>query len=142
VEAALEAMAQGAGDGVLSYAVGDEFRGATEFTVGADGAYRLRSTRTADRAELTFEGRIEPERVRAIAAEWREARVWQVRHVRAKPGDDDPPAVLALEAGGGRSEVVLWVSEVPSSDAFGRGRAPLLALIEELSDGRVLEYGR
>jgi hypothetical protein len=142
VEAALEAMAESTGDGVLSYAVGDEFRGATRFTLAADGAYLLRSTRTADRAELTFEGRIDPGRVRAVAAEWREARVWEVRHLRAKPGDDDPPAVLALDAGGHRSEVVLWVSEVPSSEAFQRARAPLLDLVRELSDGRVLEYGR
>ena len=142
LESDLAGLEQGTLDGVLSYAVGDEFRGATELRLGSDGAYELSSTRTADRQRLTFEGRIDPERVRAVAAAWREARVWEVEHLRSKPGEDDPEAVLALEAGNRRSAVVLWVSEVPSSDAFQRAREPLLVLIQELSDGQILEYGR
>lgn len=141
-ESDLGGVAEGTLDGVLSYAVGDEFRGATELRLATDGAYELRSTRTAGRQELTFDGRIEPERVQAIAAAWRDARLWDVRHLRSKPGDDDPEAILALEAGDTRSEAVLWVSEVPSSEPFRRAREPLLELIQELSDGQVLEYGR
>jgi hypothetical protein len=142
MESDLTGLEQGALDGVLSYAVGDEFRGATELRLGSDGAYELSSTRTAGRQKLTFEGRVDPERVRAVAAAWREARVWEVEHLRSKPGEDDPEAVLALETGGRRSDVVLWVSEVPSSEPFQRAREPLLELIQELSDGQILEYGR
>lgn len=142
MESDVTGLVEGTLDGVLSYAVGDEFRGATELRLGSDGAYELSSTRTAGRQKLTFEGRIDPERVRAVAAAWREARVWEVEHQRSKPGEDDPEAILALETGDRRSEVVLWVSEVPASDAFQRAREPLLELIQELSDGAILEYGR
>jgi hypothetical protein len=141
-ESDLSGLAEGTFDGVISYEVGDEFRGATAIRLGTDGAYDLRSTRTAGRRELSFEGEIDPERVRAVAAAWREARLWEVRHVRSKPGDDDPEAILALDAGGCRSEVVLWISEVPSSEPFQRAGVPLLDLIQELSDGQILEYGR
>jgi hypothetical protein len=142
LESDLTGLLEGALDGVLSYEVGDGFRGATELRLHADGAYQLRSTRTAGRRRLTFDGRIDPERVRAVAATWREARVWEIHHQRSKPGEDDPEAVLALQAGARRSEVVLWVSEVPSSEAFQRAREPLLKLIQELSDGQILEFAR
>jgi hypothetical protein len=141
-ESDLSDVAGGTLDGVLSYEVGDEFRGATAFRLATDGAYELRSTRTTGRRELTFDGRIQPERARAIAATWRDASVWEVRHQRSKPGDDDPEAILALEAGDRRSEVVLWVSEIPSSERFRRAREPLLDLLGELSDGQILEFGR
>ena len=142
LESDLAGLLEGSRDGVLSYEVGDEFRGATELRLGADGAYELRSTRTAGRRALTFEGRVDPERVRAVAAVWREVRLWEVAHQRSKPGEDDPEAVLALRTGPRRSAVVLWVSEVPSSEAFQRAREPLLDLIQELSDGQILEFGR
>ena len=142
MESDLPGLVEGTLDGVLSYEIGDEFRGATELRLGSDGTYELSSTRTAGRQKLTFEGRVDPERVRAVAAAWREAQLWEVEHQRSKPGEDDPEAILALETGGRRSEVVLWVSEVPSSDAFQRAREPLLELIQELSDGEILEYGR
>ena len=142
MESDLPGLVEGTLDGDLSYEIGDEFRGATELRLGSDGTYELRSTRTAGLQKLTFEGRVDPERVRAVAAAWREAQLWEVEHQRSKPGEDDPEAILALETGGRRSEVVLWVSEVPSSDAFQRAREPLLELIQELSDGQILEYGR
>jgi hypothetical protein len=142
MESDLTGLEQGTLDAVLSYAVGDEFRGATELRLGSDGAYELSSTRTADRQRLTFEGRIDPERVRAVAAAWRGARLWEVEHLRSKPGEDDPEAILALETGGRRSAVVLWVSEVRTSEPFQRAREPLLELIQELSDGEILEHGR
>jgi hypothetical protein len=142
MESDLAGLEQGTLDGVLSYRVGDEFRGATELRLAADGSYELSSTRTAGRRRLTFEGRIDAERVRAVAAAWRAARLWDVEHQRAKPGEDDPEAILALETGGRRSDVVLWVSEVPSSEPFRRAREPLLELVQELSDGQILEYGR
>jgi hypothetical protein len=142
MESGLAGLEEGTLDGVLSYEVGNEFRGATELRLGSDGTYELSSTRTADRQKLKFEGRVDPARVRAAAAAWREARLWEVEHQRSKPGEDDPEAILALDAGGRRSDVVLWISEVPSSEAFQRAREPLLELIQELSDGQILEYGR
>ena len=70
-------------------------------------------------------------------------RIWEVSHHRSKPGDDDPEAMLAMEAV--TAEVVLWISR-SASERFRRAREPLLELIQgsRTADPRVrpLSYVR
>jgi len=126
----------------LSYRIGDSFSGLTEFSVRGDGAYELRSTATRGRQERTYASTVSPDRVRQVAGDLRKARIWETRHVRSKPGEDDPLASMAVESGASKAGVELWVSEIKDVQPFREAQQSLLGLIREISNGEVLETGR
>lgn len=126
----------------IHYRIGDAFSGETEFHLRGDGSYELRSTATAGREQRTYEGRVDTTVVTTLARALSDARVWETVHVRSKPREDDPPAVIAVEANGVGGEVELWVSEIADSPPFRAAQEHVLRLVRELSNGEVLEEGR
>lgn len=126
---------------VINYHVGSEFSGETDFVLRGDGAYQLWSTATTDRQRRTYSGSLEAEQVRQIVQLMLDERIWEVRHIRAKPGDDDPETLIAVEAEQQRFETVLWISEVRHVPAFVRVQEALLKLVGAVSNGEVRESG-
>jgi hypothetical protein len=136
-------------DGTLSpddiailYHVGDEFSGETDFRLHGDGVFSLWSTVTAGRARRDYTGRVDQKQVGDVARALLRGQVWNVRHVRAIPGDDDPEVRIAVQSGDSLAEVILWVSEVNHRPAFADAQRSLIELIREVSRGEVLEVGR
>lgn len=127
---------------LLVYHIGDEFSGETEFRIKGDGDYYLQSTVTAGRESKTYTGRIDPTQVAELVTALQQAGVWEVRHIRSRPGEDDPEASLTLESGGTTTRVALWVSEIRESPQFTQAQQALLPLIRRLSNGEVLEGGQ
>lgn len=82
----------------ISYHIGDEFSGETDFQLGGDGTYALWSTVTRGRARRTFRGQVDHSEVRVLVQEFLDTEIWNVRHVQCIPGDDDPEAVIAVSA--------------------------------------------
>jgi hypothetical protein len=126
----------------IYYHIGDSFSGETDLLLKGDGQYELWSTVTQGRQRKEYTGQLVPERVREIAKTMQTVQLWEVKHVRAKPGEDDPDAIIGVQTGTARSEVVLWVSEISQSPAFSEVQDRLLSLIHDVSDGEVLESGR
>lgn len=125
----------------IHYHIGSEFSGETDLVLRGDGAYELWSTATADRARRVYSGSLDVAEVRQIVQLMLDERLWEVRHIRAKPGDDDPETLIAVEAEQQRFETVLWISEVRHVPAFVRVQAALLDLISAVSRGEIRESG-
>ncbi len=141
---ALDAFLRGEvapGNFALRYDIGDDFSGETHVRLAGDGRYDVRSTATAGGVERTYDGSVDPARVREVAATWSAAGVETIAHFRQR-ATDDPPARLTVEHDGAETTVKLWVSEIAHSDAFQAAQAPMLALAHEVSGGEVLELGR
>jgi hypothetical protein len=130
------------GELVIIYHIGDEFSGETDVQLHGDGAYRMWSTVTVGRARRAFTGQVSRSDVRAIVQALLSAQIWDVRHVRNIPGDDDPEAIIAVQRGDGREEVILWVSEIDKRPSFAEAQQAILDLIRTVSSGEVLEVGR
>jgi hypothetical protein len=144
VTGALDAFLRGElapGAFALRYDIGDDFSGETHVRLAGDGRYDVRSTATADGSERTYDGSVDPARVREVAATWSAAHVETIAHFRQR-ATDDPPARLTVEHDGAETAVKLWVSEIVHSDAFQAAQAPMLALAHDVSNGEVLELGR
>jgi hypothetical protein len=136
-------------DGTLSpddiailYHVGDEFSGETDFRLHGDGVFSLWSTVTAGRTRRDYTGRVDQKQVGDVARALLHGQVWNVQHVRAISGDDDPEVRIAVQNGDRVTEVILWVSEVNHRPAFAEAQRSLIELIREVSRGEVLEVGR
>ena len=127
---------------VVHYHIGDSFSGETEFRLEGDGKYELWSTATKGRQRKTYTGQVEVEQVKQMVKEFLDAEVWEVRHFRDKPGDDDPEASIEVECGGQKYRVALWVSEIRKSPQFVKAQQALLTLAHTLSAGEVLESGK
>ena len=130
------------GDFVLRYHIGDSFSGETRLELRGDGAYDASSTATAGRTPRSYSGHIPSDEVEALGRALRDARVWEARHVRSKPREDDPPASLSVSADSRAAEVTLWLSEVGRVPQFATAQDAVLALIRRISGGEVLESGR
>lgn len=126
----------------ILYHIGDEFSGETDFRLQGDGSFTLWSTVTAGRARRDYTGQVDLEQVKNVARGLLSARVWEVRHVRSIPGDDDPEVRIAIQHGDSIAQAVLWVSELKERPAFTEAQKPLLELIHQVSRGEVLEVGR
>lgn len=131
-----------ASDFVITYHIGDSFSGETDLILKGDGQYELWSTVTSGREHKTYSGQVDSDQVQDIARKMEEVELWKVSHLRSKPGEDDPEALIGIETGSGRWQVVLWVSEIEQSARFVEVQDKLLALVREVSDGEVLETGR
>jgi hypothetical protein len=129
------------GDFVLRYRIGDPFSGETRLDLRGDGTYDASSTATADRERRNYRGQLPADQVQALARALRDARVWEARHVRDKPREDDPPASLSVAADGRDADVTLWVSEIGRVPQFAAAQNAVLALIRRISGGEVLESG-
>jgi hypothetical protein len=130
------------GDFVLRYRIGDSFSGETRLDLRGDGTYDASSTATAGRERHSYRGQLPADQVQALARALRDARVWEARHVRDKPREDDPPASLSVAADGRDADVTLWVSEIGRVPQFAAAQDAVLALIRRISGGEVLESGR
>jgi hypothetical protein len=130
------------GDFVLRYQIGDSFSGETRLQLRGDGTYDAFSTATAGRQRRSYSGQLPTDQVQALARALRDARVWEARHVRDKPREDDPPASLSVSAGGDDAGVTLWVSEIGRVPQFAAAQDAVLAMIRRISDDEVLESGR
>jgi len=126
----------------IYYHIGDDFSGETDLRLRGDGDCKLESTVTQGRQRKTYHGHVPPNRVAVVVRKLQESCIWEVRHVHPRPGEDDPEAIIAVEAAGKRDQVVLWVSEIGECPPFAKAQAPLLALVHELSKGEVLESGQ
>jgi hypothetical protein len=130
------------GDFVLRYRIGDSFSGETRLDLRGDGTYDASSTATAGRERRSYQGRLPADQVQALARAVRDARVWEARHVRDKPREDDPPASLSVAGDGRDADVTLWVSEIGRVPQFAAAQDAVLELIRRISGGEVLESGR
>ena len=126
----------------IDYTIGDAFSGRTELSLRGDGAYRASSTATAGREPVEFTGTVSPAEAEGIVAALKDARVWESAHVRSKPREDDPEAVIAVRSSDARGEVRLWVSEIARVPQFGAAQDALLGFARRVSDGAILEQGR
>jgi hypothetical protein len=140
LQAVLEGYLRDGGALALDYGIGDDFSGRTEVALHGDGAYRAMTTGTPDRRPIEFTGSTDG--VREIVAALVDARVWEAAHVRARPREDDPEAVIAARSDAGDGEVRLWVSEIPDVPQFAAAQDALLAFARQVSDGRIVEPGR
>src|SRR4051794_10706665 len=110
----------------IRYQIGDDFSGQTDLRLRGDGEYKLDSTVTEGRQRKTYDGQVPADRVIVVARELQSARVWEVSHVHPRPGEDDPEAIIAVEAADKRAQVVLWVSEIGECPPFAQVQAALL----------------
>ncbi len=131
-----------ASDFAIHYHIGDDFSGETDFQLRGDGTYELWSTVTPGRQHRTYSGQVSLAQVEQLVQELLAAEVWQTKHVRDKPGEDDPEASITIEADGQTFQVVLWVSEIRDSPPFARSQQALLTLVHTVSGGEVLEGGQ
>jgi hypothetical protein len=126
----------------IDYAIGDAFSGRTELSVRGDGSYHASSTATAGREPVEFTGTVAPAEVEQIVSALKDARVWESEHVRSKPREDDPEAIVAVRSSATSGEVRLWVSEIARVPQFAAAQDALLAFARRVSDGAILEAGR
>jgi hypothetical protein len=129
-------------DLVLRYRIGDSFSGETGLELRGDGTYDAFSTATEGRQRRGYRGRLPAEEVQALVRALQDARVWDARHVRSKPREDDPPASLSVAADGREADVTVWVSEIGQVPSFAAAQDAVLDLIRRISGGEVLESGR
>ena len=140
LQAVLEGYLRAGGALALDYGIGDAFSGRTEVELHGDGAYRAMTTGTPDRQPIEFTG--STDRVRDIVAALADVRVWEAAHVRERPREDDPEAVIAARSDAGDGEVRLWISEIPDVPQFAAAQAALLAFARDVSDGGINAPGR
>ena len=140
LRAVLEGYLRDGGALALDYGIGDGFSGRTEVELHGDGAYRAMTTGTPDRRPIEFTGTTDD--VRGVVGALVDARVWEAAHVRERPREDDPEAVIAARSDVGEGEVRLWISEIPDVPQFAAAQDALLAFAREVSGGRILEPGR
>ena len=127
---------------LVRYRIGDSFSGETGLDLHGDGTYEAFSTATAGRQRRTYSGQLPADQVRALVRALRDAKVWEARHVRSKPREDDPPASLFIAADGRDAEVTLWVSEIGRVPPFAAAQDAVLDVVRQISGGEVLETGR
>lgn len=127
---------------LVRYRIGDSFSGETGLDLRGDGTYDAFSTATAGRQRRSYSGRLPTDQVRAVVRALRDAKVWEARHVRNKPREDDPPASLSVAADGRDAEITLWVSEIGRVPPFAAAQDAVLDVVREVSGGEVLESGR
>lgn len=133
--------ATGVSDFLIHYHIGNSFSGETEFKLKGDGDYELWSTVTKGRQRRTYSGKVNVEQVKQVVKEFSDAEIWEVKHFRDKPGDDDPEASIEIECDGQKFKVALWVSEIRNSPQFAKAQQALLTLAHALSGGEILESG-
>lgn len=126
----------------LHYRIGDAFSGLTDFRLSGDGRYELTSSVTQGRKRKQYTGGAGAAAFQALARAILDERLWEVAHVRQRPGEDDPPAIVEVETPEQMFTVKLWVSEIRLCPAFGRVQTRILDLVRTLSSGEVLESGR
>ncbi len=126
----------------IHYHIGDDFNGETELRLRGDGHYTLESNVIQDRQRKTYQGQVTTERVAQVVQSLQAAHVWEAHHIHPRPAEDDPEAIIAVTAAGKEARVVLWVSEIAESPPFQAAQRALLALVQELSHGEVLEGGQ
>ncbi|MBZ0304317.1 MAG: hypothetical protein K8J31_31565 [Anaerolineae bacterium] len=131
-----------AADLTITYHIGDDFSGETYLELRGDGVYELWSTATAGRQRRSYSGQTDQAAVENLARSMIEQRLWEVQHVRSKPGEDDPLVSIQVATPANRAEVLLWISEVRQVAAFAAVQAELLDLIHSLSNHEILEGGR
>lgn len=124
------------------YHIGDSFSGETDFRLQGDGNYKVWSTVTQGRQRKEYSGKIEFSEVAALAQKMLAVKIWEVKHIRAKPGEDDPQAVIGVLAGEQDYQVILWVSEISQSTPFEEVQRSILDIVYKVSQGEVLEVGR
>jgi hypothetical protein len=129
-------------DLVVRYHIGDSFTGETGLDLRGDGSYDAFSTATAGRQRRSYRGQLSVDDARSLVRALRDARIWEARHVRSKPREDDPLASLSVAAHGGDAAVELWVSEIELVPPFAAAQAAVLDVIRRISGGEVLESGR
>ncbi len=129
-------------DLVVCYRIGDAFSGETGLDLRGDGTYDAFSTATAGRQRRTYRGQLSVDDARALVRALCDARVWEARHVRSKPREDDPLASLSVTADGADAAVELWVSEIDRVPPFAAAQDAVLDVIRRISGGEVLESGR
>jgi hypothetical protein len=141
LEGYLEKEIPGA-DFTLYYHIGDSFSGETDFRLGGDGSYALWSTVTEGRQRRDYTGQLATAQVEALVQDMLAAEIWKVKHVRSKPGEDDPLAIIGAKAGQQDFQVVLWVSEIRRVPSFVEVQDKILRLVHDISAGQVLETGK
>jgi hypothetical protein len=129
-------------DFVVRYRIGDSFSGETGLDLHGDGTYDAFSTATAGKQRRSYRGQLSIDDVQALVRALHEARIWEARHVRSKPREDDPLASLSVTADGRDATVMLWVSEIGRVPPFAAAQDAVLDVIRRISGGEVLESGR
>ena len=129
-------------DLTITYHIGDDFSGETFLELHGDGTYTLWSTSTSGRQRRDYNGQIEQTAVQELVREMIDQRIWEAKHVRSKPREDDPPVSIQVISPADRAEVSLWISEVQQVSAFASIQNSLLSLIRAMSSNEILESGR
>lgn len=134
-------------DFMIHYHIGGGLMGETDLRLRGDGAYELWTTATPRRKRKNYSGQVKVYQVELVVKNMLAVKLWQVRHLYAIPALDDPEAIISVEAGEQKNQVLLWVSEIRESPPFFSMREQLEALIDDLSRGRgrrdeVVQNGR
>lgn len=124
------------------YHIGDSFSGESDFQLRGDGSYEVWSTVTKERQRKNYSGHLDLSQVEALAQAMIAVQIWEVKHIRSKPGEDDPQAIIGVKTGQQNFQVVLWVSEISKSPPFVEVQKHILDLVHEVSNGEVLEIGQ
>jgi hypothetical protein len=131
-----------ASDFSIHYHIGDDFSGETDFRVKGNGEYSLWSTVTEGRQRRTYKGELPPSEVEELATKLLQADLDSVKHVHPRPGEDDPEATISIAHGNKKSQATLWTSEIRECPPFAAAQKSLLALVQRVSRGEVLEAGQ
>ncbi|MDQ7024011.1 MAG: hypothetical protein Q9P44_00455 [Anaerolineae bacterium] len=126
----------------IDYSIGDSFSGETHLQLQGNGDYELWSTAISGRQRKEYSGSIEAAQVETLVQSMIENQIWQVSHVRDKPSEDDPLAIIRVTVNDNSSEVQLWISEIRSVLAFDTVQNEILTLIRAMSNDEILESGR
>lgn len=122
-------------DFMIHYHIGGGLMGETDLRLRGDGAYDLWTTATPRRKRKSYFGQVNISQVEQVVQDMLAVKLWQVRHLYAIPALDDPEAIISVEAGEQKNQVLLWVSEIRESPPFFSVREQLEALIDDLSRG-------
>jgi hypothetical protein len=122
----------------LEYARGHELSGTTSFTLAEDGRYELESNQTVGREPVRYEGVLDPEQRRSLFESVERNHVLAVPSSSRNIGDDEIPIDLTIEFGDTVHRLEIWDNDAAANTDFRRFERDLLALVGELSDGRIL----
>ncbi|MGB0385897.1 MAG: hypothetical protein ACPGWR_13845 [Ardenticatenaceae bacterium] len=107
-------------DFMIHYHIGGGLMGETDLRLRGDGSYELWTTATTRRKRKSYSGQVETSQVEQVVQDMLAAKLWQARHLYARPALDDAEAIISVEAGEQKKQVLLWVSEIRESPLFFR----------------------